>query len=579
MISCKRCSHLLGLIGFLVLASGLGMPTQAAVTTDSRLLQAFEAALKNKDKAALMALYHWEGVPAWIKENQSDEIDDLLTRDFQNANLAPLPTNFPTVFSNEVLRAHLNIQPTGWIQFGFTDGFGTEVIYGKVDNAYYLTSIIIEQSPATATNDLIVHVQSADGQALRHIFVNAGSPDRIPRLHFRKLYGGDFLTDDQGQMRVPVTEKGHYLVAANAHGFGLLSPLELTNHAVMTLQPWGRIEGVLKNRNCVLTNVAVELTSDRTYYSGSVTPPVAGLGERTITDEHGRFVFEYLPPMKLIIQPGDNQTAYGMLPCRVSVAPGETDQLEINGHGRPVMGRVIKDPSLATNLDLASCSITLRLITTGSNAPEKHVHFRVARDGTWCASFVEPGDYRLSGSIQTNDTGLAYLDPMVIHVPDIGSGAADVPWDVGVATLKPAATVGNPAPDFNITDLDGKSLRLSDYRGKYVLLDFWATWCGPCVAETPNLKATHDAFGNDARFAMISLSLDEDTSAPKRFARRHDITWTQGFLGDWLADPVTSTYGVHGIPAIFLIGPDGKILATQLRGTNILATVSANLPH
>jgi hypothetical protein len=93
------------------------------------------------------------------------------------------------------------------------------------------------------------------------------------------------------------------------------------------------------------------------------------------------------------------------------------------------------------------------------------------------------------------------------------------------------------------------------------------------------LKATHDAFGKNARFAMISLSLDKDASAPERFTRRHDIAWTQGFLGDWSADRVTSTYGVHGIPAIFLIGPDGKILATQLRGTNILATVSANLSH
>jgi peroxiredoxin len=380
-------------------------------------------------------------------------------------------------------------------------------------------------------------------------------------------------------MRVPATETGNYLVAANAQGFGLLSQLALTNHAVMILQPWGRIEGVLKNRNRVLTNAAVELARDRTYYSGSVTPPVAILGERTTTDEHGRFVFEYVPPMKLIIQQSDDQTAYGMLPCRVSVTPGETNHLEINGHARAVTGRVARDPSLAVNLDLASCSINLRSIATGPNATEKYLHIRAASDGTWCAKFVEPGDYRLSGNIQTNYTGLAYLDPMVIHVPDTGSDAADAPLDVGVATLKPAATVGNPAPDFNVTDLDGKSLKLSDYRGKYVLLDFWATWCGPCVAETPNLKATHDAFGKNARFAMISLSLDKDASAPERFTRRHDIAWTQGFLGDWSADRVTSTYGVHGIPAIFLIGPDGKILATQLRGTNILATVSANLSH
>ena len=275
--------------------------------------------------------------------------------------------------------------------------------------------------------------------------------------------------------------------------------------------------------------------------------------------------------MKLVIQSGDDRTAYGMLPCPVSAAPGETNHLEINGHARTVRGRVVNDSSLAANLDLASCSLNLRSIATSSNAPEKYIHFQAASDGTWCAKFVEPGDYKLSGNIQTNGTGLAYLESMIIHLPAIASDAADAPLDVGAVMLKPAASVGNPAPDFSVTDLDGKTFKLSDYHGKYVLLDFWATWCGPCVGETPNMKATFDAYGKDPRFAMISLSLDKEASAPKRFVRSHDITWTQGSLGDWSSDKVTPTYGVHGIPAIFLIGPDGKILATQLRGEKIKA--------
>ena len=162
----KRFLLVLALVGFQALASGLGTPTRADATTDSQLLQAFQAGLKNKDKAALMALYHWEGVPDWIKQNQSDEIDDLLTRDYRNADLGPLPTNFPTIFSNEVLHAHLNFPPTGRIQFGFTDSFGTAVTYGKIGDAYFLTSTIIEQNPLppTATNDLVIQVQSAEGQ-------------------------------------------------------------------------------------------------------------------------------------------------------------------------------------------------------------------------------------------------------------------------------------------------------------------------------------------------------------------------------------------------------------------------------
>jgi thiol-disulfide isomerase/thioredoxin len=150
---------------------------------------------------------------------------------------------------------------------------------------------------------------------------------------------------------------------------------------------------------------------------------------------------------------------------------------------------------------------------------------------------------------------------------------------MGKATIKTAVNlkVGDVAPDFSATSLDGKPLKLSALGGRFVLLDFWATWCGPCVAETPNLKQTYDAFGSDGRLVMISLSLDADPAEPKKFARNEGMAWTQGFLGDWSNDKVTQDYGVYGIPAILLIGPDGKVLATDLRGSNIKEAVALAL--
>jgi peroxiredoxin len=172
------------------------------------------------------------------------------------------------------------------------------------------------------------------------------------------------------------------------------------------------------------------------------------------------------------------------------------------------------------------------------------------------------------------------LDDVRIAVPPAKSRGDDKPFDMGEVVLKPSVNlkVGNAAPDFNVETLDGKTLKLSDFRGKYVLLDFWATWCGPCVAEMPNLKKTYEAFGQDKRFVMISLSVDSDRGTVKKFVESKDIRWTQAFLGEWSSkDTVTANYGVYSIPSIFLVGPDGKIMARDLRGNEIKKAVSAAL--
>ena len=121
-------------------------------------------------------------------------------------------------------------------------------------------------------------------------------------------------------------------------------------------------------------------------------------------------------------------------------------------------------------------------------------------------------------------------------------------------------------------------MKLVDYRGKYVLLDFWSTTCPPCLALTPKLKACYEAFANDDRFVMIGLSVDQDMKAPKAYAAKESLPWIQGFLGrSDNGKAITNSYGILGIPSLMLIGPDGRVVAKNLRGSGIKAAVAKAL--
>ena len=118
---------------------------------------------------------------------------------------------------------------------------------------------------------------------------------------------------------------------------------------------------------------------------------------------------------------------------------------------------------------------------------------------------------------------------------------------------------------------------MSDFRGKYVLLDFWATWCGPCLGELPYLKQVQQKFGGRPDFVIVSLSLDKAIGDLRGFLKKNDLPWTQGYLGDWSTTSVPGAYGVEGIPALFLINPEGKIIESEPQGGSIMARLERDL--
>lgn len=125
--------------------------------------------------------------------------------------------------------------------------------------------------------------------------------------------------------------------------------------------------------------------------------------------------------------------------------------------------------------------------------------------------------------------------------------------------------VGQMAPAFEATDIDGHPISLAGLRGKVVLIDFWATWCGPCRGEFPHLRRVNEKFAGD-RFMVLSISLDENCDEASKMIVKEKLAWTHVCEGQWHGSRIAELYNVMGIPSTWLIGPDGKIAAKELRG-------------
>jgi peroxiredoxin len=128
--------------------------------------------------------------------------------------------------------------------------------------------------------------------------------------------------------------------------------------------------------------------------------------------------------------------------------------------------------------------------------------------------------------------------------------------------------IGKPAPAFSLPDASGKSVSLASFRGKYLLVDFWASWCGPCRAENPNVVRVHDEF-KGKNFAILGVSLDKEKGAWEQAIQEDKLNWTQvSDLKYWNTKAV-EVFKFDGIPFNVLIDPQGNVIAQGLRGDEL----------
>jgi peroxiredoxin len=158
--------------------------------------------------------------------------------------------------------------------------------------------------------------------------------------------------------------------------------------------------------------------------------------------------------------------------------------------------------------------------------------------------------------------------------PQLKNSAHGKYYSALIVQLKLTA-IGAKAPVFAQKDKDGKSISIASFKGKYVLIDFWASWCGPCRIENPNVVKAYKRF-KDKNFTILGVSLDRETGRERWLKAIADdgLVWTQVSDLNFWNNQAAVLYGVNSIPQNFLINPDGKIIAKNLLGKDLIAKLN-----
>ena len=403
------------------------------------------------------------------------------------------------------------------------------------------------------------------------------------------------------------------IIALHEQGYAEAAMESLKTNDTFRLQPWGTIEGVLKVGKRLATNETVMLTGPAMDAGG----PLLQFDFQQFqskTDAQGRFKITDVPPGEwslVKIVPIDERSWAHTQVTPVKVKPGELTPVAMGGTGRRVIGKVIA-PGYTNKIDWKNAGF--QSLNTKQPRPPRNLRtpeemakwqesdeVKAARrnfrsyalsfsgDGSFRADDVLPGEYDLNIWLREpspsgpgfgmggKEIGQLHRD---VTVADAAIKDSDEAFDLGTLPLriKREFKSGDSAPAFDIKDVDGQPIKLSDFRDKFLLLHFWTTAWQPPTNEVTQLKGVFDRFRKNNRFALLTIDLDLDGPAIKKAVADLGISWKVGIGGEWNESALPLEYGLNGIPGgIFLVGPDGKLVARDLTADTLVAALDKAL--
>ena len=402
-----------------------------------------------------------------------------------------------------------------------------------------------------------------------------------------------------GRFSFPSDVENRAAIVISEKGYGQATVEELATRPELVLQPWARVEGTLRQGTTPLANQTIHLS--RTRFGSKIEQQAYRTvhDATTKTDSAGHYLFPRVAPGDTWISwRVDNQGRYDLQYRYFDVTPGQSLVADIGGRGRPVTGRaVLMDSSeqprffgsvwprtihqmqRPPNWSQLSPDEQARLTAVWENSPDAKlfnqercpIDFRLAEDGSFTIPDLPAGDY---GITVASWSGAPVTSRMIsrgnvrITIPEMPGGRSDEPLDIGevrafyTAPLKP----NDPAPLFETSTFDDQPVKLADYKGKYVLFNFWRSDRPESQEDMEHFKAAQTKWGKDKRLVLLSLNCDDARTTAQRYAADQGFTWTQGFLGG--RPDVFARYRLRG-PTSILIGPEGLIVNSNLRGPAI----------
>lgn len=407
-------------------------------------------------------------------------------------------------------------------------------------------------------------VKTEDGRAVPNAQVILATEQHPISAYTPDKKAPTTLTDDQGRFSFPpMPGKSAVLVVAD-EGWAEADGDKLGGDIV--LQKWGRLEGTVRHGSKPVPGA-------RVYYSRW------GNNERLIrhdisvvADENGHYELPHLIKGEGYVSRDMSKGRMGLDFVHftyVQIEPGKTVTADLGGTGRDVIGSAdgeMGQPKINwTNERGYSTDCSVQWVDHQSKQHSWSERFNVEPDGTFRIEDVPPGRHKIivRRLIVENAFGedVAYGE-LDVNIPDEQS---DEPLDVGVIRVKaiPHLVVGDAAPEVAGKTLDGKAVKLSDFKGKFVLMHFWSPIYSNSMEDLAQIKAIHEEFGE--QLVVLGWSMEDRPELMKKTVAEKGIDWPCGYLGKWENAP--QVY-FRSPSHCLLIGPDGKVLAKNLGGYN-----------